>query len=99
MSRQPTTPTTDTNAQTAAQPLSIPAGRRFTGSEFILNTEAELVADGKELPNRAIPDKYHRRHMDGPDDIQQAIDDEVSKDEPNKQAIGYLNTLLDGADA
>lgn len=36
-------------------PLDVPAGRRTTGDIDILVIEAELVAEGKDVENPAIP--------------------------------------------
>jgi len=95
MSRAPQTPRTDgTPAGTNQSFADIPSGRRFTGNDVILECERELAADGHELPNRAIPMEYHasnRTYDDG--EIAAIIEDEIARDQPNRELIGYLNTL------
>lgn len=72
----------------------IAVGRRFSGNQDILRLERELLADGVELENRAIPMKYHTVKRDYTDsEIAKIIEREVSKEYPNKQLIGYLNEL------
>jgi len=41
----------------------IPAGRRTTGNREIVRIEAELVADGSELENPAVPEQSIRAEM------------------------------------
>lgn len=79
-------------------PLDRPAGRRFTGNQTILDAEAELAADGVDLPNRAIPIADHAELGDelSAEDIRARIDAEADKDQPNRNRIGYLNHRLEG---
>ena len=95
MSRKPQTPRTDgTPAGTNQRLGEIPLGRRFSGNDEVLALERELVADGVELDNRAIPAEYHaarREYDDG--DIAAIIETEIEREHPNRELIGYLNTL------
>ena len=95
MSRAPQTPRTDgTPAGTNQLRSDIPVGRRFSRNEELLRIERELVADGVELDNRAIPAEYHamnREYDDG--EIAAIIEQEVDRDHPNRELIGYLNSL------
>ena len=104
MTRKPQTPThdsTDTDSDDdRTDPLARPAGRRFSGNQTVLDIEAELVADGHDLPNRAIPIECHATNITGgPEAVRERIEAETAKDAPNKQTIGYLNTLLQDMEA
>ncbi len=70
----PQTPTsTDTTPEADADPrdsregfaaiAAIPAGRRTTGNREIVRIEAELVAEGKDLDNPAVPAASIRAEM------------------------------------
>jgi len=104
MSRKPTTPpsTSSTDSENtdtdARDPLTRPAGRRFTGDKSILDTERELVADGVELDNRAIPVKDHAECGDDIDEaeIRARVNEEADKENPNRNRIAYLNQRLEG---
>lgn len=95
MSRKPQTPNDDEKPAGSDQvPADIPVGYRFSGNSNILEIEQELLADGVELPNRAIPIKYHAANADyDKESIKEIIKTETEKDHPNRQLIGYLNTL------
>lgn len=95
MSRKPDNPKNGTeNKQQTYQAESIPTGRRFSGNEEILALEQQLVADGVELSNRAIPIQYHEMNNEyTAAQITDLVEAEVSKDTPNKALIGYLNEL------
>lgn len=96
MSRKPETPRTDDDPAGFSETADIPAGRRYSSNRDILAIEAELVADGVELSNRAIPVEYHpeNREYDDPDTIRGLIEDEIATDHPNRQLIGLLNSQL-----
>lgn len=71
----------------------IPAGPRFVseaGERWAI--EQQLVADGVNLENRAIPARY--QGISDPSEIKQAIATEADADRPNQRAIGYLNKRL-----
>lgn len=95
MSRKPETPTDDAGPAGTGQELTeIDVGPRFTGSEEILRIERELAAAGVDLPNRAIPIEYHvdeREYARG--EVTELIESELEKEAPNRNLIGYLNTL------
>ena len=95
MSRKPDTPRTDdTPAGTDRDLNDIPVGRRFSANSELLEIERELVADGVELPNRAIPIEYYAESRSYTDDeIRSIIEAELEKDAPNRQLIGYLNEV------
>jgi len=93
MSREPDSmDIDDTPGGADSETENIPAGRRFSGSPEILEIERELVAEGVDLPNRAIPISYRQRDYDSPEDVQDIIETEAAKEHPNRQLIGYLNT-------
>jgi len=97
MSRKPTTPNDDEGPAGSGQELAeIPVGRRYSGSEQLLAIERELVAEGAELPNRAIPTEYHPENKDYADaeEVRELIELESEKDNPNRQLIGLLNQQL-----
>jgi hypothetical protein len=96
MSKKPQTPRTNDGPAGNSTVADIPAGRRFTSSEEILRIEAELIADGVNLPNRAIPAEYHpeQRDYDSPEDIRAEITTEAEKEHPNRSLIGLLNEQL-----
>ena len=92
MSRKPDTPTEDKGVAGNSALPDRDAGRRFTSNREILDVEAELVADGVELDNRAIPVKHHAQNQTySKEEIDQIINEEVAKDHPNRNLIGYLN--------
>lgn len=95
MTREPETPRTDDGPAGDSEITDIPAGRRFSGSQELLDIESELIAEGQELPNRAIPTEYHPEHGDydysDPAVVADLLDAEVGKEEPNKSLIGLLN--------
>ena len=71
----------------------IPAGRRFVSRDSVVwAIEQELLVEGVELQNRAIPMEYHG--LDDPDDIRDAIEEQSAAMHPNRNAIGYLNERL-----
>jgi len=71
-----------------------PPGRRFSGYDEILQIEKEIIADGGELSNRAIPIEYHKEKRDyTTEEINELIDTEVAKENPNRKLIGYLNEI------
>lgn len=101
--RAPDTPPKRDDSDTAdlsdvdTQPLDeIPVGRRFTSSDDLLAVESEMIAEGIELANRAIPLSDHPEHhnYDSADEIREEIEAELSRDHPNKQRIGVLNELV-----
>lgn len=96
MSKKPQTPRTNDGPAGNSTVADIPPGRRFTSSEQILRIEAELVSDGVNLPNRAIPAEYHpeTRDYDDPATIRDTIVTEANKDHPNRSLIGLLNAQL-----
>jgi len=97
MSRKPTTPNDNEKpAGTTKDQTDIPVGRRYSSSEQILKIERELVADGEELDNRAIPAEFHPEQKDysDPQEVRELIELESEKDHPNKQFIGLLNEQL-----
>jgi len=97
MSRKPVTPNDDEKpAGTNQEPADIPVGRRYSGNEQILQIERELLAEGRELENRAIPKMYHPEQKDYSDqqEVRELIELESEKDHPNKQLIGLLNEQL-----
>jgi hypothetical protein len=72
----------------------IPTGRRFSSNSELLRIEKELIAEGIELPNRAIPAEYHAEIRSyEPGEITELIEQETNKDHPNRQLIGYLNEV------
>jgi len=95
MSREPETPRTDDGPAGDSEITDIPAGRRFSDNQTVLSIESELIADGKTLPNRAIPTEYHPEHGEydysDPAVVADLLDAEVSKENPNKSLIGLLN--------
>jgi len=93
MSRKPQTPNDDAKpAGTNQEQSNIPVGKRFSGNKELLETERELVADGVELDNRAIPVEYHKEKSDHTtEERNEIIELELEKDAPNKNLIGYLN--------
>jgi len=97
MSRKPETPRTDDSpAGMDRATKDIPAGPRYSSSKEILELEAELVADGVDLGNRAIPAEYHpetRTYSDA-DAIREEIEAELDTDHPNRSLIGLLNEQL-----
>jgi len=98
MTRKPDRPNTDgTPAGTPRKEWEAkdrPPGRRFSGCDEILQLEKEIIADGGELPNRAIPIKYHEEKRDyTTEEINELIDTEVETENPNRKLIGYLNEL------
>lgn len=95
MSRKPQTPRTDdTPAGTGQKNSEIPHGRRFSGNDELLRFESELLADGIELANRAIPVGYHTKNRSyDRQEITEIIESELEKTHPNRQLIGYLNEV------
>jgi hypothetical protein len=95
MTRKPTNPKNGTeNKAKTHEVQSHPPGRRFTGNGELLRLESEMVANGTELPNRAIPIEYHEMNNDYTrEEITELVDREVAKDQPNKELIGFLNEL------
>lgn len=95
MSRKPTDPKNGTaNKAKSHEIQSHPPGRRFTGNGEILRLESEMVANGTELNNRAIPVEHHEMNNDYTrEEITALVDREVAKSQPNKELIGYLNEL------
>lgn len=96
MSKKPESPIDDGPAGTGQEIQDIPPGRRFSGNDMVLEIEHNLVADGVDLPNRAIPVNYHavnRTYTE--EEIQSLIETEAKKENPNRQLIGYLNGLKD----
>jgi len=86
MNRKPQTPTDDEGPGGNSHLTTIPAGKRFTENEEILQLEKEMAAEGYELENRAIPAEYQREYEPG--EIEEIIQLEVEKDNPNRQLIG-----------
>jgi hypothetical protein len=96
MSNKPETPGYDVNTPGESTTPDIPAGPRFSGSEEILRIEQELVAEGRDMPNRAIPLEYHpeKRDYDDAEQIRAEIEAEAEKEHPNRSLIGLLNRQL-----
>jgi len=97
MSREPDTlRTDDTPAGMDSTSKDIPAGSRFSANDEILRIEQELVAEGTELENRAIPIDYHPIKFDYTDTekVRELINTEMDKENPNKQLIGLCNQHL-----
>ena len=92
MSRKPQSPTETGPAGTDSQPANIAAGKRFSDNETLLRLEAELIAEGIDLANRAIPSEYHAdRREYTQEEIAEIIEAEMKNEHPNKRLIGYLN--------
>jgi len=88
--RKPETPNPDTETHSTE---TIPTGRRFIAADSERwRIEQELVAEGADLANRAIPVRY--RDLSDPAAIREAIETEAEADRPNQRAIGYLNGRL-----
>jgi len=70
-------------------------GRRFVGDEA-LAIERELIADGRDLPNRGIPVEYRERveSCSNADELRELIKTETAKDQPNQSLIGYINDRI-----
>jgi len=94
MSRKPRTPQDNGPAGTDQPTRTTETGRRFSGNEELLQIERELVANGVDLQNRAIPMEYHTMNRKyEAQEIGEIIELEAEKDHPNKNLIGYLNEL------
>lgn len=95
MSRKPDTPRdSDGPAGMDTHREDIATGRRFSGNADLLRIERELVADGAELGNRAIPIEYHAQERDyTAAEIESIIAEEVDHEHPNPNLIGYLNEV------
>ena len=89
MSRKPQTPNDDEGPAGNNQLTGIEAGRRFSGNDELIRIEEEMVAEGRKIENRAIPAEYQREYEPG--EIEEIIELEVGKDNPNRELIGYLN--------
>jgi len=88
--RKPDTPNPDTETHSTED---IPTGRRFLAEDSERwRIEQELVAEGANLANRAVPVRY--RDLSDPAAIREAIGAEAEADRPNQRAIGYLNERL-----
>lgn len=74
----------------------IDVGKRFSDNPEVLRLERELVADGVELDNRAVPLSDHPEHhaFESTQEIREAIESEADSEHPNKARIGVLNDLL-----
>jgi len=99
MSRKPDRFDTDDGPGGSGSDLEdYPVGRRYSGSKELLDIEAELVDDGVDLDNRAIPLEYHSEvgEYDYSDAkrVSELIETEASKDQPNRSLIGLLNEQL-----
>lgn len=105
--RAPDTPTTskddsddkaDLSDLDTPDPDEIPVGRRFTDNPDILRLEREMIAEGVELGNRAVPINDHpeKHDYEAAAEIRDEIAAEASKDYPNKERIGVLNQILNG---
>jgi hypothetical protein len=70
-------------------------GRRFVGDD-VLAIERELIADGRDLPNRGIPVEYRERveSCSNADELRQLIKTETAKEHPNQSLIGYINDRI-----
>jgi len=97
MSRKPDTPRQDGPAGMDSIKDSPEVGRRFTGSQDVLQIEAELIADGKELPNRAIPIQVHQvsNNFTSAKGVRDRIKEELDKEDVNRNTVGYLNEVLE----
>jgi len=88
--RKPETPNPDAETHSTED---IPTGRRFIAEDSERwRIEQELVAEGADLANRAVPVRY--RDLSDPAAIREAIAAEAEADRPNQQSIGYLNERL-----
>ena len=87
--RKPDTP----NPTETHSTETIPTGRRFIAEDSERwRIEQELVAEGADLANRAVPLRY--RGLSDPAAIREAIAAEAEAEHPNQQAIGHLNERL-----
>jgi len=72
-----------------------PVGRRFVGGQ-LPEIERELIAEGRDLPNRGIPVEYRERveSCSDVDELRELIETETAKDHPNQSLIGFVNDRL-----
>jgi len=96
MSRKPDTPTDDAGPAGSGQQFAdIPVGRRFSSNDELLRIERDLLAEGVDLSNRAIPSEVHKSNgYESAAAIRERIEAEADREHPNKQTIAYLNELL-----
>lgn len=70
------------------------AGPRYSGNPELLRIERELVADGVDLPNRAVPVEWHPRESHTTEELRARIEAETETEHPNRALIGVLNAQL-----
>jgi hypothetical protein len=89
-----TTQSDDNDDEEDSQP-DRPVGRRFVGGQ-LPEIERELIAEGRDLPNRGIPVEYRERveSCSDADELRELIETETAKEHPNQSLIGFVNDRL-----